>query len=65
MNTTERVVMVTGPGKGIGRVVAQQYAAGGFQVVLADIDSRGGTETVQSIQREGYRRDKSKHVYDL
>ncbi len=47
----DRVAIVTGAGSGIGRAVAVLYAAEGAKVVVADIDERGGTETVSLIRK--------------
>ena len=45
-----KVAIVTGAGSGIGRAIAILYAAEGAKVVVADIDEKGGNETVQSIK---------------
>ena len=51
MNTLEnKVAIVTGGGSGIGREVAIMYAAEGAKVVVADIDEKGGEETVSLIK---------------
>lgn len=44
-----RVVVVTGGGSGIGRAVSLRLASAGHSVVVADIDERGGDETVDLI----------------
>jgi NAD(P)-dependent dehydrogenase (short-subunit alcohol dehydrogenase family) len=54
MNTLEnKVAIVTGGGSGIGREVAIIYAAEGAKVVVADIDEKGGEETVSLIKGKG------------
>ncbi|WP_047152846.1 SDR family NAD(P)-dependent oxidoreductase [Aneurinibacillus tyrosinisolvens] len=50
-----KVVIVTGAGKGIGHGVALAYARHGANVVLADINQGEGEETARSIEREGGR----------
>ncbi|MBI3659571.1 SDR family NAD(P)-dependent oxidoreductase [Candidatus Acetothermia bacterium] len=52
MKTLEnKVAIVTGAGSGIGREVAIKYAAEGAKVVVADIDEKGGNETVSLIRK--------------
>ncbi|MBI1742965.1 glucose 1-dehydrogenase [Candidatus Acetothermia bacterium] len=52
MKTLEnKVAIVTGAGSGIGREVAIKYAAEGANVVVADIDEKGGNETVSLIRK--------------
>ncbi len=41
-----RVVIVTGAGSGIGRGIAVAFGLAGYNVVVADVDSHGGNETV-------------------
>jgi NAD(P)-dependent dehydrogenase (short-subunit alcohol dehydrogenase family) len=48
-----KVALITGGGSGIGRAIALLYAAEGAQVVVADIDERGGNETVEKITSSG------------
>jgi len=45
-----KVAIVTGAGSGIGREVALLYASEGAKVVVADIDEKGGNETVSLIK---------------
>jgi NAD(P)-dependent dehydrogenase (short-subunit alcohol dehydrogenase family) len=48
-------VLVTGAAQGIGRSVAEAFAAEGAGVVLLDIDADTLTATTDSIQRHGHR----------
>jgi NAD(P)-dependent dehydrogenase (short-subunit alcohol dehydrogenase family) len=43
------VAVVTGAGSGIGRALAQQLAAAGSALAIADIDRKGLTETAASL----------------
>ena len=47
------VAVVTGAGSGIGRALAQQLAAAGSAVALADIDEAGLEQTAQSLVKNG------------
>ncbi len=49
----DKVALVTGAGSGIGRAVAVKYAQEGAQVVVSDINQRGGDETVALIKAAG------------
>lgn len=46
------VAVVTGAGSGIGRALAQQLAAAGSTLALADIDEEGLLETAQSLGKK-------------
>ena len=44
---SDKVVLVSGAGSGIGRATAKLLAAEGATVVVTDINKPGGLETVQ------------------
>lgn len=48
-----KVALVTGGASGIGQAIALEAAARGAIVVIADIDTKGGEETVQAVIDEG------------
>ncbi|WP_134683799.1 SDR family NAD(P)-dependent oxidoreductase [Brevibacillus migulae] len=63
MSFEQKVVIVTGAGKGIGRTVAVSYAQQGANVVLVDKDAGELQETLSLIQQSGY--PATSHVVDL
>lgn len=60
---SEGVAVVTGAGSGMGRCLAQQLAARGSALALADVDEQGLQETVAQL---GVTRSKvTRHVVDV
>lgn len=53
MRVQNKVAIVTGAGSGIGRATAELLAEEGAKVVVADIDPKGGNETVRAIREKG------------
>lgn len=49
----DKVAVVTGGGSGLGRATAEAFAANGASVVVADIDTEGGAQTVTDIRSAG------------
>lgn len=49
---SEKVALVTGSASGIGRTTAQFYAREGARVVVSDVDTEGGNETVDMIKSD-------------
>lgn len=53
MLVNDKVAVITGGASGIGRATAERYAEHGAEVIVADVDSEGGRETVQQITDHG------------
>ncbi|MDP5064192.1 MAG: SDR family oxidoreductase [Haliea sp.] len=55
MNFTQKTVIVTGAGGGIGEEYAKACAAQGMNVVVAELNESGGSRVAQEIERQGGR----------
>ena len=53
MRLENKVVIITGAGAGIGKETALLFSREGAKVVVADIDEKGGKETVAEIKKTG------------
>ena len=52
-NLENKVAVVTGAGSGIGRAICLLYASQGAKIIVADVDEKGGDETVAKIGVNG------------
>lgn len=55
MRLANKVALITGAGSGIGRESALLFAAEGAAIVVADVNDKGGAETITMIQAAGAR----------
>mgnify|MGYP000568356028 CR=1 FL=1 len=53
MSVTERVVLITGAARGIGRGCAERFLEEGARVLLADIDDEAGEATARELAEAG------------
>jgi NAD(P)-dependent dehydrogenase (short-subunit alcohol dehydrogenase family) len=51
---TNKVIIVTGGGSGIGRAAAKILARNGAKLIVADLSEAGAVETVGAIEEEGF-----------
>ena len=54
MSFEDKVVIVTGAARGIGRACAERFAQEGANVVLADIDEDGGEKVEEELTEAGH-----------
>ena len=59
-----KVAIVTGSAGGIGRSIASVFAAEGAKVLVVDVNSEGGQETVRQIRNQGGRSIVSESGYE-
>ena len=50
---SDKVAIITGAARGIGKVAAKLFAEEGAKVVIADVDAVGGVQTAEEIQTIG------------
>ncbi len=53
MRLKDKVTIITGAGSGIGRGTALLFAGEGAKVVVADVNRKGGEDTVNEIRQNG------------
>lgn len=53
MRLENRIALITGAGRGIGRAVAEHYAREGARVAVADLDLAGAQAVVDAIEAAG------------
>lgn len=53
MRLEGRVAIITGAASGIGRAMTVEFAREGARVVVADVDEKGGRETVRLVRKDG------------
>jgi NAD(P)-dependent dehydrogenase (short-subunit alcohol dehydrogenase family) len=53
MRLTNKIALITGAARGIGRAIAEHFAAEGARVVLTDIDEAAGLQATDAINNSG------------
>jgi len=54
MRPEQKTAIITGAGQGIGRAIAERFAAEGATVVVAEINAAKGRDVVDAIRARGY-----------
>src|SRR5262245_63163614 len=49
----DRVIIITGAGRGLGRAYAERLASEGARVVVAELDEKLGAETARRLEMTG------------
>ena len=49
----DKVVLITGAGMGLGQAMALLFSREGAKIVVTDINTAAGEETVDAIRKEG------------
>ncbi len=50
---SQKIALVMGGGAGTGRATVLAFGAAGYRVVIADINTKGGAETLSQLQKAG------------
>jgi NAD(P)-dependent dehydrogenase (short-subunit alcohol dehydrogenase family) len=53
MTDTKTVIVTGSGGSGSGRAIAKKFAGEGLQIVVSDINEKGGLETIKQIKKQG------------
>ena len=49
MTTKNKVAIITGAGSGLGQATAVRMAEDGIDIVVVDVNEKGGNETVEMV----------------
>ena len=53
MKLSNKIALITGAGSGIGRASAILFSKEGAKIAVADVDEKGGQQTVEAINNQG------------
>ena len=53
MRLNKKKAIITGAGTGIGRAISERFCIEGAEVMVAEIETKGGEETVKQIIKSG------------